>query len=184
MPPSRELTPFSFLVLGLVGERGESAHDLVRLMRQGRIYWATSPSQLYAEPKRLAALGYLDARTQPGQTRERTVYTLTDMGRRAIRDWMNGPASFPRIQHEASVRVLCADLTDPAAVLTSLQRMRSEVETILRDIEGMKQQAETLPHRRSFLLLNHWLAERICRLHLEWLEEAEQVLGGAPPGPA
>ena len=42
--------------------------------------WA-GESQYYVEPKRLAKLGYLAARKEPGQTHERTVYTLTDKGR-------------------------------------------------------------------------------------------------------
>ena len=40
--------------------------------------------------------------------------------------------------------------------------------------------AETLPHRRKYLLLNHKLARRILAAHLEWLDEVETEL--APAG--
>ena len=56
-----KLTPFSYAVLVLVGENGAGPHDLVRMMRDGRIYWTAPESQYYAEPKRLAQAGYLDA---------------------------------------------------------------------------------------------------------------------------
>jgi hypothetical protein len=53
-PP--RLTPFSFVVLILVGEGGAGAHDLVRMMREGQhAIWSASASQWYAEPKRLAS---------------------------------------------------------------------------------------------------------------------------------
>ena len=55
---SRDLTPFSYAVLVLVGEGGAGPHDLVRMARQGRVYWSAAESQWYGEPKRLAKLGY------------------------------------------------------------------------------------------------------------------------------
>jgi hypothetical protein len=42
------------------------------MARQGRMLDWAGESQYYTEPKRLAALGYLDARKEPGKTSERT----------------------------------------------------------------------------------------------------------------
>jgi DNA-binding PadR family transcriptional regulator len=80
------------------------------MARQGRIYADYAESQWYAEPKRLERLGYLSARKEPGKTRPRTHYTLTDEGRAAVRDWMKEPTSFSRIQLEPAWRLLAADL--------------------------------------------------------------------------
>src|SRR5690349_752740 len=107
---SDRLTPFSYCVLALVGEGGAGPHDLTRMMRQGRIYWTAAESQWYAEPKRLEVLGYLRSEKRPGQTRERTHYTLTARGRKALRAWIAQPSALPRVQHEAIVRVLAGDL--------------------------------------------------------------------------
>jgi hypothetical protein len=41
----------------------------------------------------LARLGYLDARREPGKTRERTVYTLTEKGLDALRAYADTPAA-------------------------------------------------------------------------------------------
>jgi DNA-binding PadR family transcriptional regulator len=61
-----------------VGRTGAGAHDLLQLARRGRMLDWAGESQYYVEPKRLASLGYLEARKEPGKTRERTVYRLTD----------------------------------------------------------------------------------------------------------
>jgi len=50
MSTTPRLTPFSYAILVLVGESGAGPHDLVRMMRQGRVYWASPESQFYAEP--------------------------------------------------------------------------------------------------------------------------------------
>ena len=86
------------MILALVGRKGAGPHDLVRMMRQGRIYWAAAESHYYAEPKRLEQLGYLRSRKEPGLTRARTHYDLTARGRVALREWIAEPAELPRIQ--------------------------------------------------------------------------------------
>src|SRR5919109_1258687 len=88
--PADELTLFSYEILGLVGQGGASAHDLRQMARHGRILDWAGESQYYTEPKRLAKLGYLAARREPGKTRERTVYTLTDKGLEALREAAHG----------------------------------------------------------------------------------------------
>ena len=82
-----ELRLFSYEILGLVGRGGAGAHDLLRMAQRGRILDWAGESQYYVEPKRLAKLGYLEARKEPGQTRERTVYTLTDKGLEALAEY-------------------------------------------------------------------------------------------------
>jgi DNA-binding PadR family transcriptional regulator len=110
----QSLTPFSYLILALVGRGGAGPHDIVRMMREGAIFWTTSESHFYAEPKRLAKLGFLHARKEPGRTRPRTHYELTDAGRRALSQWLALPAAMPRIQHEGIVKLLAADFSDDA----------------------------------------------------------------------
>src|SRR5918911_1841439 len=91
---TRDLTEFSYSILVLVGEGGAGPHDLVRMARQGSVYSSAAESQYYAEPKRLEKLGYLTSEKQPGKTRERTHYRLTDKGRQALHDWIKEPARY------------------------------------------------------------------------------------------
>src|SRR6478609_2545386 len=88
-----ELGLFSYEILGLVGQHGAGAHDLLRMTKRGRILAWAGESQYYVEPKRLAKLGYLEARKEPGKTRDRTVYSLTEKGRQALADYAATPAS-------------------------------------------------------------------------------------------
>src|ERR687884_1890310 len=82
--PISDLSLFSIEILGLVGRDGAAPHDLLRMARQGRVLAWAGESQYYTEPKRLARLGYLRAHKEPGRTRERTVYTLTEAGLKAL----------------------------------------------------------------------------------------------------
>jgi PadR family transcriptional regulator, regulatory protein AphA len=174
------LTPLSYVVMTLVGQGGAGPHDLVRMARTGRVYWDAAESQWYAEPKRLEGLGYLTARKEPGRTRPRTHYTLTDKGRDALAAWMDEPARFPRIQHEAVCRLLAADIVGERPVLESLEGLRGEIATITAHLDAAEEMAATIPSRERYLLLNHRLARAIVRAHADWLDEIERELGSSP----
>jgi DNA-binding PadR family transcriptional regulator len=171
------LTAFSHVVLVLVGDDGAGPHDLVRMARQGRIYADFADSQWYAEPKRLEKLGYLSSQKEPGRTRERTRYALTDKGRDALGEWLREPSPFSRIQLEPAWRLLAADLVGDAAALESLRPLRAQIADLLARIDAAEEIAHTFPHRERYLLLNHRLARRIVEAHADWLDEVERELG-------
>ena len=170
------LTPFSYVILVLVGESGAGPHDLVTMMRNGRIYWTAPESQFYAEPKRLAKLGYLAASKQPGKTHAKTHYTLTDGGRQALKEWIATPARFPRIQNEAIVRLLGAEYADRGELLASLQSLRQELDELDAAMQAAVARETAFAHRATVLAINRRLAERIIQAHRLWLEEVEAQL--------
>ena len=174
---SERLTPFSYVILTLVGRNGAGAHDLRRNAEHGRVYWEAAPSQWYAEPKRLAEHGYLRAEKLPGRTRDRTHYTLTKKGRKALEDWSRTPVSLPRMQNEPVVRLLAADLVPAEATLEGLAALRDEIEEQLGQLAAARTRwSETAPHRVHLLTVNERYAERFLALKLEWLKEAEATL--------
>jgi DNA-binding PadR family transcriptional regulator len=171
-----DLTFISYSVLALVGRNGASPHDFVQMLRNGRIYQAASPSQYYAEPKRLERLGYLTSSKEPGRTRQRTVYRLTDAGLEALREWMTRPAAFPRVAGEPTIKMLAADLVGEAPVRESLSGMRGELEELRRELDAGDARAAALPTRAKYLHLNHRLSRRLLAAYEEWLDEVEAEL--------
>src|SRR5438270_5035626 len=148
-----ELSLFSYEILGLVGRGGAGPHDLLRMAQRGRILAWAGESQYYVEPKRLARLGYLDARKEPGKTRERTVYALTDKGLAALRSWAETPVRFAPVKSELLLRLLIADLVGEAATRRGIGPLREEIADLFDRLEQSEASAERLPHRRKFLLL-------------------------------
>ena len=169
------LSPFSFVILVLVGRGGAGPHDLRRMAEDGRVYWDAAPSQWYAEPKRLAAHGYLEAHKTPGRTRERTHYTLTERGREALAEWVRTPATLPRIQNEPVIRLAAADLVDPAAVLEGLEAMRPDLEPRWRASRRGRSGPRTSPTARTCSRSTTATPQRLLELQRGWLEEAEAV---------
>ncbi len=174
---SSPLTSLSYVVLALVGRTGASAYELVRMAESGqRLYWAGGASKIYAEPKRLAELGYLDAELRRGKRRQRPHYTLTQRGLAALQDWLALPSPFPRIQSEAAIRVLAADLAPDERVIDSLRAMRTEIAELAAELDAAEQRAPALPHRETQLRVMRSLAHRLLQAHLDWIDEAADEL--------
>jgi PadR family transcriptional regulator, regulatory protein AphA len=177
MSSQAKLTPFSYAILALVGRGGAGAHDIVQMMREGSTFWTTSESHFYAEPKRLAKLGYLAARKEPGRTRERTHYTLTDQGSDALSAWLAEPAAPPRVQHEMLVKLLAADFSDDATILASLSDLRAWIADARARLDTLIERAEQLPHRTRYLRLINAYGSRSLDTLSDWLDDVEHELG-------
>jgi DNA-binding PadR family transcriptional regulator len=176
---SDELSLFSYEILGLVGREGAGAHDLLRMARRGRMLDWAGESQYYVEPKRLAKLGYLDARKEPGKTRERTVYTLNERGLQALRDWSRTPARFTPVKSEALLRLLICDLVGEAPTRASIAALREDI----ADLEARLDETETgtggLAHRRKYLLMVVAHLRGLLDLHRQLVDDVEQQLDRA-----
>jgi DNA-binding PadR family transcriptional regulator len=169
-----DLTLFSYEVLALVGRGGVGPHDLRRMVERGRMVAWAGESQYYTEPKRLAALGYLASRKEPGRTRERTVYTLTDRGREALASYAQTPVTVLPIRSDALLRLLMCDLVGEQVTLESLTTLRADVADLGQGLEEVEQSARDLPHREKYLLLTAGFLRRFLELHLELVDEVER----------
>jgi PadR family transcriptional regulator, regulatory protein AphA len=180
--PADELTLFSYEILGLVGRGGASAHDLRQMARHGRILDWAGESQYYTEPKRLARLGYLEARKEAGKTRERTVYTLTEKALDALREYARTPVRFQPVKSELLLRLLICDLVGEAPTRESAATIREDIADLMGRLDETERRTELFPHRRKYQLLVIGFLRRLLDLHLELVDEIEREL--SPTGRA
>jgi DNA-binding PadR family transcriptional regulator len=177
--PSKDLSLFSYEILGLVGRSGAAPHDLLRLARRGRMLAWAGESQYYTEPKRLARDGYLDARKEPGKTGERTVYTLTDKGLEALREYGRTPVTFTPLKSDPLLRLLICDLVGEDVTRESMAALRDEVADVRARLDDAERTAGELPHREKYLLLVIGFLRAYLDLHLDLVDEVDSRLGQA-----
>src|SRR5215207_8562458 len=91
-----DLTPVSYVVLGLVARDGPSTpYALKAAVGRGIAhFWQFPHSQIYAETERLAGLGLL-AEEREHTGRRRRSYRITPEGRAALSAWLAEPAAEP-----------------------------------------------------------------------------------------
>src|SRR5207249_1272668 len=134
--------------MALVGRRGASGPELAEMATGAApLFWTGGGTHVLREARRLTEEGYLSARTEPAKTRPRTVYELTDMGREAMRTWIATPSTYPRIQHEAAIKLFASDLGDTRALIKSLRALRDELPRLEALCDMYEQRAHDIPHR-------------------------------------
>jgi DNA-binding PadR family transcriptional regulator len=177
---ANELSLFSIEILGLAGRQGAGPHDLRRFVQRGRMLAWAGESQYYTEPKRLAKLGYLAAHKEPGKTRERTVYTLTDKGLDALREYAARPVTFTPLKSDALLRMLICDLAGEEVTRESMAALRDDLADIAARLDQAEEAAHDLPHREKYLLIANRFLRRYLALHEELVDEVERELSATP----
>lgn len=124
-----KLTTTSYVILGHLALRRWSAYELARQMqRSTRHYWPRAESKIYDEPKKLVAHGLATATREYTGRRPRTVYEITDKGRRALQRWLSEPGRAPLVEFEGAVKVLFAEQGTKEQLLATLGSIRGEAE--------------------------------------------------------
>jgi DNA-binding PadR family transcriptional regulator len=145
------------------------------MAKSGRFLAWAGESQYYVEPKRLAKLGYLEARREPGRTRERTVYTLTDQGLDALAAYARTPVAFTPVKSDALLRLLICDLVGEDVTRASLATLRGDIADLRDRLDESERAAAEYPHRSKYLLLVTAHLRRLLDLHEQLVDEVESA---------
>jgi len=133
------LTGTSFAVLSLIDGLGPSSpYDLKQALEKSiENFWPVPHTTFYAEPARLARGGFLSEQ-QEASGRRRKLYSLTDAGRRALREWTRSPdVSPPQLRDEGVLKIFAG--ADPEPLLRRrLEWHRAK----LAELEGYLQGVE------------------------------------------
>jgi PadR family transcriptional regulator AphA len=123
-----DLTPVSYVVLGLVARDGPSTpYALKAAVGRGIAhFWPFPHSQIYADSERLARLGLLaEEREQTG--RRRRSYRITAEGRAALATWLAEPTDEPlQVRSLGLLKLFFAQHAEPEDV-AELARVQAEL---------------------------------------------------------
>jgi PadR family transcriptional regulator, regulatory protein AphA len=148
-----KLDDSAFAVLGLIALRGPStAYDVKRaLSRITSEYWPVPHVTPYRATAALERAGLLTAEQERGGRRRR-VYSLTDAGRGALREWLSEPSSETMtIRDPGQLRLLFAELGDPAVLAEFARVQMSVYESRLAKLEETAERLADDPVRASRL---------------------------------
>lgn len=128
------LTTTSYAILGHLALQPWTMYDLAHQMRSNvHYFFPRAESQVYAEPKRLVALGLATARREMTGRRARTVYSITEAGRVALDRWLADPgaAKGPLLEFEGLLRVFLSPLGEEADLKAVLEQVRENIGEML-----------------------------------------------------
>lgn len=136
-----QLTTTSYAVLAQVAVRPWSTYELAQQrVRYFRYVWPRAESAIYREAKRLASMGLIEGRKEYTGKRARTVYSITEDGKDALREWLATPISPFSMDFEAMLRIFVLPLGTKDDIIGTLKQVRADTQEMLQFGGEVKQE--------------------------------------------
>jgi PadR family transcriptional regulator AphA len=187
---ARRLTTTSYGLLSVLALREHSTYELTRQMQISlRYLWPRAESNVYAEPKRLVAAGLAEAREEWNGSRRRTIYSITEAGKAALRDWLASPSSRQRYESEAVLKMLFAENGTLADLRAAIRTIREDALAEILHFLGIADRYDTgggdYPDRFALSALVARLLTEQQAATARWAAWAEEVVSkwDSPSGP-
>jgi PadR family transcriptional regulator, regulatory protein AphA len=185
-PP--RLTATTYAVLGLLAVQPWSTYELTRQMDRtlGRV-WPRAQSKLYEEPKKLVARGLAEAVDETVGRRPRTVYSITDAGRRALAEWLREPGEGPVLEFEQLVKLSFAEHGTRDDALRTIAAARTWAEE--RNVENLAAAQQyaagegPFQHRAAQVMLAGAFFTEYYAMVARWADWAHEQVEGWPENP-
>jgi PadR family transcriptional regulator, regulatory protein AphA len=179
-----DLTPVSYVVLGLVARDGPSTpYALKAAVGRGIAhFWQFPHSQIYAETERLARLGLLaEDREQTG--RRRRSYRITPSGRAALAAWLAEPAEEPpQFRSLGLLKLFFAQHAEPEQIAELARAQAALHRGYVEVTDAITERLQARPDVPGQLAVAELMGDTF-RVMAEHWERVERTLG-APPAPA
>ena len=179
-----------YAILGFLNYHPYSGYDLKKIFDTSiRHFWPADQSQIYRTLSKLTEDGKVEMEKIPQEDRpDRKVYTITEVGRAALREWVAGPPPFgeprsaPLIQvffaGQLSNQEALAKFEGYVAIMRGLLAQYDQVEDQL----GPFQQEIPSPREHFFWLLTLENGVTNMRANLAWAESViERIKNGQVP---
>ncbi|MFE9120322.1 PadR family transcriptional regulator [Streptomyces sp. NPDC007172] len=144
----RQLPPTAWAVLGLLSFPGERTGYELKKWADASLrffYWSPAISQIYAELRRLEALGYATSRRSgPEEPRTKRRYAISEAGRAALTAWADSPeAAGPAVlKHPLVLRIWLGHLAAPERLRALVEEHLARTEAELGQVRAALARAE------------------------------------------
>ena len=145
-----EAYPITYGMLGLLAFWGPmSGYDIKGLFDHTLApMWGAAHSQIYKELRRMQELGWVDMEREEQEARpDRKVYSITEKGNNALREWQSRPADVFQLRDELLLKVLFGSFAAPEHVEKNVQAAIIEHE---QRLASYRQASYFIPTRGEF----------------------------------
>jgi DNA-binding PadR family transcriptional regulator len=160
-----ELNPTSHVILGMLGIEPMCGYEIKRFVDGStRFFWAAGYGQIYPELGRLSEAGLIKGHADPGSSRKRIEFTLTDAGRAELERWLAEPSRIQETRDESLLKIFFSSASGPETTRAALEAKRDHHRRIageLREIETTKADPHAGPQTalRFGIALNDFIAD-------------------------
>lgn len=167
-------------LLGLLSLRECTGYELKKFIEESiGNFWSESFGQIYPALKKMEAAGWIEGTAAGNGNRERTVYRITEAGRKHVRSWLGMPAFDQVPRNELLLKLFFGPLAGKeqmrALLVTKRDEMRADLKRFAEIAVGLPQKYAGHPGLPYWLMtVRYGIAE--AKALIVWCDESLAVL--------
>lgn len=170
------------VILGLLSHEELTGYEIKKRMDTAlKYFWGASYGSIYPTLSGLVERGLARKRDAGENKRNKLIYTITEEGRRYLKEWLRQPVEKDELRYETLLKLFFGNEEGPEQALRHIEAFREKIRQELPYLLGAEKVlrehlAEDTTHK--YYLLTVEFGIRTYRTYLEWCEEAERMLSG------
>lgn len=170
-----------YAILGMLSHEDLTGYDIKkRIDNSIRFFWDAGFGQIYPNLKILEKDGLVTKRIEAGENRpNRIIYSITERGREELKKWLAVPVGDEQVRYEILLKLFFGSLLPVEKNIKKIEEFRDRNRANLEIMQGFKsclRDALKESEDHLYYLLTVLLGEKIYRTHMEWADEAIELL--------
>ncbi|MBU3839495.1 MAG: PadR family transcriptional regulator [Candidatus Ruminococcus intestinipullorum] len=168
------------VILGLLSHEELTGYEIKKRMDTAlKYFWSASYGSIYPTLSDLVERGLATKREDIENKRNKLIYTITDDGRKYLKEWLTLPVEKDELRYETLLKLFFGNEQGTEQALLHIKAFEEKiqkellyllgVEKILKDCVG-----DDTTHK--YYLLTVMFGIKTYNTYLEWCEEAKKIL--------
>ena len=166
------------VILGFLSETPLTGYDLKKKFSDSEIFhWSGNNNQIYRTLVELHNEMLVTIEVQYQESKPpRKIYTITDAGLAALRQWMVSPPEMPQFRNPLLMQLTWADQLEPETLRKMLAAYEDDVHEHVLIMREQARRNRLNPHNGAFgdRIAEHWIA--FYELELDWVRELREQI--------
>ncbi|MDD6812190.1 MAG: PadR family transcriptional regulator [Lachnospiraceae bacterium] len=166
-----------YVIMGLLDHEPLTGYEIKKRMDTTlRFFWGGSFGSIYPTLAELEKTGKVVREDASTNGREKISYSLTDSGRKALKEWLKEPVEKDEIRYETLLKLFFGMENGLDGTLEHINRfeekIKSELPLLQMSVENLSHILEDDTHKYYYLTASFGV--KTYEAYLEWCEEAKK----------
>lgn len=168
----------NYVILGLLSHEPLTGYEIKkRIDNSLRFFWSGSYGSIYPTLDELVTDGCVE-KEEETTGRGKIIYSITDKGRKLLRDWLRMPVKKDELRYETLLKLFFADELGREGILVHIHNFEDKIKKELKLLEVYLDNLEKIQDEEDhkYYLLTVKFGVETYRAYLRWCEEAKNML--------
>lgn len=168
------------VILGLLSHEDLTGYEIKKRMDTAlKYFWSASYGSIYPTLSDLVNRGLATKRADTENKRNKLIYTITDDGRRYLKEWLKIPVEKDELRYETLLKLFFGNEEGASQAISHIEAFQNKIEgdmTYLMGAENVLKNSIDDDTAHKYYLLTVEFGIKTFRAYLEWCKEAKDLL--------